>query len=610
MSPAPPGSPAGPERRRSVSTAPPHESQGISQGIEPATPGDSVAGLTVPATPASELRRRLTRLMAVRTVVISLVLGVTIWVGDVAQVPRDAPAYLALLATVIATYALTIVYALLLRRGVDAGRLVWPQLIGDLAITSLLVYVTGGAQSAYTFFFALSVVGASVVRYRRGAVVIAAASIVMVVVVGLAAWAELLPLPMLPRLHPEAQRAAELVRSLGVSVAILGAIGLLAYVLGAELERSAANLASQRQVAADLYALHRDIVRSLSSGLVTVDRAGMLLTINQTASELLGVSHDRAIGRPVDDVMPGMAGRLDALPLRGRLRRSDLVLPPRPAGPGRTLGISVSPLRDVGDEVIGRVINFQDLTELRTLEDSMRRAERLATVGQLAAGIAHEIRNPLASISGSIELLGQAPTASDEDKALMTIVLREIDRLNALVGELLDYANPRPPELVDFDLGELLAETLQVVRQDRSWGGVVVRTELPDAPLVVTADPAKLRQVAWNLVRNATEALVGGVGEVVVRARADAEQVVVEVEDDGPGIPASQLGRIFDPFFTTKKKGTGLGLATCHGIVAEHGGTLTVDSAPGRGTRFVMTLPRRAPAAARLASGVSSPRGD
>ena len=179
----------------------------------------------------------------------------------------------------------------------------------------------------------------------------------------------------------------------------------------------------------------------------------------------------------------------------------------------------------------------------------------------------------------------------------MTIVLREIDRLNALVGELLDYANPRPPELVEFDLAELLAETLQVLRQDRSWGGVRIAAELPAEPLVVVADPAKLRQVAWNLVRNAAEAIVAGAGQVVVRARADGDQVVVEVEDDGPGIPADQLARIFDPFFTTKKRGTGLGLATCHGIVAEHGGTLTVESAPGHGSRFIMTLPRRGPGA-------------
>ena len=586
---AAPGSPPA-DRRHPASTAPP--SAGMAALREPATPGDSVAGLELPTAAGSEVRRRLTRLMAVRTVVISLVLGVTIWVGDVAGVPRDTPAYLVLLAMVIATYALTIVYALLLRRGLDAARLIWPQLVGDLAVTSVLVYVTGGAQSAYTFFFALSVVGASVVRYRRGAVVIAAASAVLIVLVGLAAWSNLLPLPMMPRFHPEVQTTTELARSLGVGAAILAAIGLLSYVLGAELERSAANLATQQQAVADLYALHRDIVRSLASGLVTVDLDGNLLTINQTAADLLSAEPDAAIGRPVDDVMHGMGVRLAALPRRGRLRRSDLVLPARAERPGRTLGISISPLRDVGDAVIGRVINFTDLTELRTLEETMRRAERLATVGQLAAGIAHEIRNPLASISGSIELLGQAPRASDEDKALMAIVLREIDRLNALVGELLDYANPRPPELVEFDLGELLADTLQVIRQDRSWGAVRVRAELPDEPLVVVADPSKLRQVAWNLVRNATEAITAGVGEVIVRARAAGEQVVVEVEDDGPGIPADQLARIFDPFFTTKKRGTGLGLATCHGIVAEHGGTLTVESTPGRGSRFTMTLPR------------------
>jgi two-component system sensor histidine kinase PilS (NtrC family) len=275
------------------------------------------------------------------------------------------------------------------------------------------------------------------------------------------------------------------------------------------------------------------------------------------------------------------------------MRRSDLTLAP-PGKNNRVLGISVSPLRDLHDEVIGRVVNFQDLTELRTLEETMRRAERLATVGQLAAGIAHEIRNPLASISGSVELLGRGPTASDDDKALMAIVVREIERLDRLIRELLEYANPRPRTLVEVDVVAVLTEVIQVMRQDRSQGEVALVAELPATPVTISADPGQLRQVLWNLCRNAAEAAAtsGEGGTVTVRARADAIGVSIEIEDDGPGIAPELVGRIFDPFFTTKKRGTGLGLATSHAIVTEHGGTLDVRSQPGRGTRLVVRLPR------------------
>ncbi|HEX7842155.1 MAG TPA: ATP-binding protein, partial [Kofleriaceae bacterium] len=257
-----------------------------------------------------------------------------------------------------------------------------------------------------------------------------------------------------------------------------------------------------------------------------------------------------------------------------------------------TVGVTVSPLRDARNQVIGRVVNFQDLTELRRLEAQSRRSERLATVGQLAAGIAHEIRNPLASISGSIELLRQGPAASDDDRTLMAIVHREIQRLNVLIGDLLGFANPRPPQPVDFDLGVMIEETLQVARGEQAFATVDMVMAV-DRPLPIHADPAKLRQVLWNLLRNAADAAALGGRHVHVDARRSPDATTIVVSDDGPGIAADQLARIFDPFFTTKSKGTGLGLATCHAIIAEHGGHIDAESEPGKGTRMVVSIPRQ-----------------
>jgi two-component system sensor histidine kinase PilS (NtrC family) len=279
---------------------------------------------------------------------------------------------------------------------------------------------------------------------------------------------------------------------------------------------------------------------------------------------------------------------------RDELRRADLVIPTAAAhgqpGPELVVGVTVSPLRDARDHVIGSVVNFQDLTELRRLEQHIRRSERLATVGQLAAGIAHEIRNPLAAISGSIELLRAAPLASDDDRTLMAIVHREIQRLNAMIGDLLAYANPRPSQPIELDVAVLVDEVVRVARGDQAFANVELVATVA-GPLRCRADPAKLRQVLWNLVGNAAHA---GSKRVAVDARlGDDGAVAIAVADDGAGIPAEQIPRIFDPFFTTKATGTGLGLATSHAVIAEHGGRIDVDSTVGRGTTMTVRLPRQ-----------------
>ena len=400
----------------------------------------------------------------------------------------------------------------------------------------------------------------------------------------LLAWTEAIALPTLPQVHPWDQSGVELARTLGINLAVLTGVGTLSFIFGDQLQRGAETLATTRKAAADLRTLHEDIVRSLSSGLITITPDGVVLTANIAAADILGQPPAFA-GQPIDKLMPGLSSLIASE--HGELRRADLAL-----SDDLTVGVTVSPLRDVKNNVIGRVVNFQDLTELRRLEIQSRRSERLATVGKLAAGIAHEIRNPLASISGSIELLRQGPIASDDDRTLMTIVHREIQRLNVLIGDLLDYANPRPPQLVDFDLGVMVEETMQVARGEQAFAAVVMAMEV-DRPLPIHADAGKLRQVLWNLLRNAADAAALGGKHVHVDARRGPDATIIIVSDDGPGIAADQLAHIFDPFFTTKHKGTGLGLATCHAIIAEHHGHIDVSSELGKGTKMLVTIPRR-----------------
>ncbi|MBC7974265.1 MAG: hypothetical protein H7138_04715 [Myxococcales bacterium] len=524
----------------------------------------------------------MSRLLLLRTLVVSVVLGLSLWIlASAEQVPRAA---VWLQSGIIGlTYLTSIVFGVLLRRGFSARRVARPMQAADLVVTSLLIWATGGAESPYIFLYALSIVGAGALSYRSGAVAVTLASISSMVAVALLARTQAFALPALSQIHPWEQSVVDLVRTLGINLAALIGVGALSFIFGDQLQRGVETLATTRKAAAELLTLHEDIVRSLSSGLITIAPDGVILTANVAAADILGQPPVVA-GQPIDKLMPGLSA-LVATGL-GEVRRADLQV-----AEDLTVGVTVSPLRDVKNQVIGRVVNFQDLTELRRLEIQSRRSERLATVGQLAAGVAHEIRNPLASISGSIELLRQGPVASEDDRMLMAIVHREIQRLNVLIGDLLDYANPRPPQLVTFDLGVMVEETLQVARGEQAFAEIVMAMEV-DRPLPVHADPAKLRQVLWNLLRNAADAAAAGGKHVHVDAHLGPDDARLIVSDDGPGIPADQLAHIFDPFFTTKSKGTGLGLATCHAIIADHHGHIDVTSEPGKGTQMVITIPR------------------
>ncbi|HUS33700.1 MAG TPA: ATP-binding protein [Kofleriaceae bacterium] len=548
-----------------------------------ASPGDSLvrAPATVAApTATADVRRRVARLLLLRTIVVSVVLGLSLWLLLHGEAPASAAVWLQS-SIIAATYLSSIVFGVLLRQGFAPGRVARPMLANDLVLTTALVYITGAAQSPYTFLYALTIVAAGALSYRRGAVVTTVASLATLIAISLLAWTRAIVLPLSAQVHPWDQTGLELVRTLGVNSAALIGVGALSFIFGDQLQKSADTLATTRRAAAELLTLHQDIVRSLSSGLITTSPDGVVLTSNQAAADILRTTSSRLVGRAIETVLPGIAGLIE-------LKRGDLTVPTQ--DDDIVIGVTVSPLRDAHDQIIGRVINFQDLTELKRLEQHARRTERMATVGQLAAGVAHEIRNPMASISGSIELLRSSPQASEDDKTLMTIVQREVQRLNVLIGDLLDYANPRAKQTVDFDLASLVDETVQVARGDQNFSDIELTAHV-DAPLPVHADPAKLRQVVWNLVRNAADAASSGGKHVRVTASKVADGARITVEDDGTGIPESLVGRIFDPFVTTKQKGTGLGLATCHAIVTEHGGRIDVETEVGKGTKMIVTIP-------------------
>jgi len=488
------------------------------------------------------------------------------------------------------------IYAARFRHVQRLGRFAAAQLATDIGTVTALVAFSGGVDSLFSFLYLPVAVYGAIVLGRRGAYGVAAASAV-------AYGGGILVAPLLsgslgPTVVPETAFPLWCAHS-----GALLLVALLSSILLRELRLAAEKLKESHDRLRELRILHQRTVACLTSGLLTTDREGRITSFNPEAERITGRTAAQVLGCDLDTVLPG-SSRLVEQEATGRRLRLEVA---DESGGVRHLGIATSILTSLDGSRAGRVVIFQDVTAVVSMELALQRSARLADVGQLAADIAHEIRNPLAAISGSVEmLLGGAEGGGDEEVRLQGIVLREIERLDGLITDFLCYARPAPMKLQSVCVRELAEETLEVFSMAPLEG---VELDMEIAPdLHVEADPTQLRQVLWNLLQNAAQAL-GGRGLIRVSARRvqDAPQgergtrrrgnkeglaaVEICVSDDGPGIEAAQLERIFDPFFTTKPTGTGLGLAMVHRIVEAHGGTLQVDSQPGSGSRFWIHLP-------------------
>jgi two-component system, NtrC family, sensor histidine kinase PilS len=562
-------------------------------GTFPAVSDDGETGTS--ARQRQEDLRTVSLLMLFRLLVASLLLlGVFSLI-----ISRDDPAsidqrFLRFAAgLLVASYAVTLIHAVLLPRIAQPVRFAYLQIAADLLIITLLVHATGGVQSGFTFLYMLQVVAVALLPERYGAAYVAAASAGLFIAVSLAGYTQLLPPVPGQLLYPWGFSRADLWTRMLLNGAAIFGVGGLGMLLAGQSQRAGERLARHQRYAGDLASLHENTIRCLSSGLVTVTPQGLITSINDAASEILGLREASAVGLPLSSRIPGLAAVLAEIGPIGSVRRHeiDAVLPD---GARRRLGISATPLSDHGGRVIGRVIHFQDLTELRRMQIQVERAERLASIGRFAAGIAHEIRNPLASISGSVEVLRGGASPDPETRQLVDIVLREVDRLNALITDLLEYARPPAEERQSIDLSEAASEIATAFELEKRPNRVKLVVEAPDR-VCIEAGAGQVRQILWNLLRNASDAMpTGGVIrlEVARAAKAGAApEAVLSITDEGVGIRKEDVERIFEPFFSTKARGTGLGLSIVARIVEAHRGAIEIESEPGRGTTFTLRFP-------------------
>ena len=461
------------------------------------------------------------------------------------------------------------------------------QLGVDLALVTWLSAYTGGRESQFVLFYALVVITGGVLGRVGGGLLAAAGACV-----------GFLALPALAGPLGAADSGIDSLVKPELMVTFLTIVGVLSGVLGERVQRTAGDLErTEREL--DRIKIDNDaILRHLATGVLTVDEAGAIGYLNPAAQQVLGVRAEEVSGRPVAEALPPRLEGLRELVLesrdqgRGRARAELTVT----SASGKTLplGVSTNVLRHE-DHMTGVVAVFQDLTEVREMERRARRNETLAEVGALAAGIAHELRNGLKPISGSVEVLQRELKLEGEAADLMDLIARESARLNKFVTDLLSYSRERDLALEPVRLDDHLRELVSTLRHDprRAAGVKVDYRGCPDGPAAarLAVDPEQMRQVWLNLAANALEAM-GERGMLTVSwSVRDEDQVAVEFRDDGPGIDAADLRRVGEPFFTTKRGGTGLGLAIALRIVERHGGGLTLESVAGRGTTARVTLP-------------------
>jgi PAS domain S-box-containing protein len=381
----------------------------------------------------------------------------------------------------------------------------------------------------------------------------------------------------------------------GMLLAFVVIVGVLAGVLGRRVRAAHDDLERTTRELDRLRVDNDVILRHLATGVMTVDAWGTVAYLNPAAEQVLGLRTPELRGRTLPEALPERLGLLRDLVqetlARGEPRLRAELTAHSAAGHELVLGVTTNLLRHEG-AVTGVVAVFQDLTEVRAMERRVRRNQTLAEVGALAAGIAHELRNGLNPISGSVEFLQRELKPEGESAVLMTLITRECGRLNRFVSDLLSYARERDLVLEPLDLDEHMDELRDGLRRDPRCGdGVRVAFEPPGPGVRLRGDREQLRQVWLNLVNNALDAMAG-FGTLTVRWRPAGEgRAVVEFEDQGAGIAPEVLPRVGEPFFTTKQEGTGLGVAMAQRIVERHGGTLVLESAPGRGTIARVSLP-------------------
>ena len=496
-------------------------------------------------------------------------------------------------------FFLSILYVPILRFAKKPASIANSQALVDNIIITFVVYISGGAESPLTFLYILTIVSSTIVSYGKGGFWAASMSSIFYGSLVNIEYHHIFP-SMTEIITGSSQHLPQgaLYNMLG-NITAFYLVSFLSGYLAIQTKKAEEELREKKIDYQSLEVLNNDIVRNISSGLLTVDDKGFITSFNAAAEDITGYLLEEVYGKNVKEIfgdvdITSMLAETGDFPTKERPRLETCFK--RLDGKEYYLGFSISQIKRSESEQIGNIIFFQDLTDLKRMEKELRQADKLAAIGGFAASIAHEIRNPLASISGSIELLTKDLSLDlrDDNKRLMDIVIREVDRLNKLIGEFLNYARPSAPQKTDIDLNTIMDETIEmIINSETKIRNIVINNNKGAIP-PIQADEGQLRQLIWNLIKNAADA-INIAGEIIITTHlaliGGEKGVEFLIKDNGCGIADKEALKIFNPFYTSKEDGNGLGLSVVHSIVEAHGGLITLNSIPDEGSTFSVIFP-------------------
>lgn len=470
------------------------------------------------------------------------------------------------------TYFITILFTILIDKFKNLSYVVVSQIVYDILFTTLLIYITGTQEAVFTFLYLFTIAFSSILFLRIGALYTAVFSSMC--------FSTLLILD--PILSSEKHLLTLFFNNIAFFM-----VALLSGYLSEQFRQFRIKLKEEEESVKELEALNKTIVNDMKSGLLTTDLKNQIVYFNPAAEKITGLLLSHIYKKNIFSMFPDLKNYWSkefSTKQNFRFKKSPTE--------ELLIGFSLSVLRNANGNKIGHILIFEDLTKLIEMEQHLRRSDKLAAIGKLAAGIAHEIRNPLAAVSGSIEVLSRDFQVRPENKKLMDIVLKETDRLNALVSEFLDYVKPTEFKKEPIDIHQIVEDTLLALSMDKSIGKSAHIKFTPEkSNFNINGNKEKMKQVFWNLFINACQAMPEKGGNLEIRTYIKDDELHIDISNTGEGIPEEIIPKIFDPFFTTKSKGTGLGLSMVHKIMEAHGGSIYVRSAEGKGTTFTLILP-------------------
>lgn len=545
-----------------------------------------IVGLVMPegTRDGPEFRRRVEWMMLLRLVVTTLLLGATIFFQfretRVFFVDPTIPLYI----LVGATFLLSLIYVFSLPLAADLKAFSFFQIIVDVFYVTVVIYFTGGASSVFTLLYLFPIIAAAILHFRRGALIIASmASVLFGLLLNLEFY-QVVPPAGWPWMSPWSRNTpGYILWVLVVHLTFFYVLAVVASSVAEQLQTTRISLSRKEIDYTRLSDLHTGIIRSIPSGIITTDENDRVTFVNAAGVAFLGSSLPDLVSLPLRKIFPV---------IDHGVRRETYRTVKEIDGEKKHIELAVSDLKDRDGVATGRLVVFQDVTEMRKMEERVNLSERQAAFVRIAARMAHEIRNPLASLRGATELLSQNPGGISTERRLLNIVIRESDRLNSLLGEFLLTVGDQQPSKIRVMLTDLVEETVDLfAKEPRVSGRVSLETRIHKG-VEVEGEPARLRQALWNLLSNALDATPdGGAIRVVLESETGTNEAVLKVQDSGPGIPLEIRDRIFEPFTTTKEKGAGLGLSLVLSIAKAHGGTVDAESSPGALTVFTLRLP-------------------